>query len=243
MNNYSNNNNRSRAFAAAKVNFKNARPAVVTTAVVVIAMFAQTIVMSILAAGDPGLRGSWDISFGNFLYLLPVLCAIVVASRNFRKFMHLGGNRALFFKGCLIGYVVLAAAVSLANCIIHIAYDPVILGFGFYERSVNLLDVFGWGVHGVGIAFLRQFAFLFFAAAFAHTLSALQGSLAGWIADGALIAVVCVFTPIAPLRAAEAAFFELILFTPNALLQIVACLALGAAAYMANKPILNRKAI
>ncbi|MDR3225073.1 MAG: hypothetical protein LBT52_02110 [Clostridiales Family XIII bacterium] len=238
------NNNSNRALAAAWINLKNAKPAFLTTYIVVAVMIAQTIVMFVLYAfGNTDALGGYDLSFGNFLYLLPVLFAIVVASRNFRKFIHLGGNRELFSKGCLIGYIILAAAVSLANCIIHATYDAAILNTGFFEGSINLLDVFGWSAHGVVVAFLRQFAFLFFVAAFTHTLSALQGSLAGWLANGALIAIICVFTPIAPLRAAEAAFFNLILTTPNALLQIVACLAIGAAIYRLSKPAFSRKAI
>ncbi|MDR3305702.1 MAG: hypothetical protein LBS85_06765 [Clostridiales Family XIII bacterium] len=235
-------NNRARAFAAARLHLKNTKPAFLAAGIAAIAMLAQTLVMIILiASGNTAMKGSWDISFGNYLYLLPVLCAILIASRNFRRFMHLGGSRDLFFRGALIAYVVLAAAVSLANCVIHAVWDPAILKTGFFEVGVNLLDVFGWSAHGVALAFLRQFAFLFFAAVFAHTLSALQGTLAGWITDGVLIAILCVFTPIAPLRAAEAAFFKLILFTPSALLQIAACLALGAAIYIASKAVFNRK--
>ncbi|MDR1566274.1 MAG: ATP-binding cassette domain-containing protein [Treponema sp.] len=65
----------------------------------------------------------------------------------------------------------------------------------------------------------------------------------GWAADGLIVAVIAVFTPIEPLRRAEAAFFHTILFQPNAFLQIVSCLALAVIIYLLNKPVLNHKKI
>jgi hypothetical protein len=103
--------------------------------------------------------------------------------------------------------------------------------------------VLGWGAHGFIVFFLQQFAFLFLSAVFAHTLTAMQGKWYGWALDIALSAVICVFPPIAPLREALADYFHLILINSNALLQIAACLAIGAALYLLNRPVLARKAI
>jgi hypothetical protein len=108
------------------------------------------------------------------------------------------------------------------------------------------LDVsywFGWHNNGVIVAFLRQFAFLFLLATFVHTLTAIQDKLYGWVTDVLIVAIISVFTTIAPLRASLVWFLNLIIFHPNAFLQIAACLILATAIYSLNKLILARKAI
>ena len=102
--------------------------------------------------------------------------------------------------------------------------------------------VLGWMGNGPVVAFIQQFAFLLLLAAVIHTLTAAQDKWYGWAADILIIAVIAVFTPIAPLRASLAWFFNLIIFQ-SAYIQIPACLVLAAAVYSLNKPILARKAI
>jgi hypothetical protein len=64
----------------------------------------------------------------------------------------------------------------------------------------------------------------------------------GWVADVILIAVISVFTPIAPLRAAEAWFFHLIIFS-TPVVQILVSLVGAAVLYAISLPILNHKRI
>jgi hypothetical protein len=114
---------------------------------------------------------------------------------------------------------------------------------GIVQDFYNLLDVWGWSACGAFVAFLRQSAFLFLGMVFFHTLASLHEWWIGWAMDALIIAVISVFTPIEPLRNAEYAFFRAILFQPNAFLQIVTCLALAAALYALNRPILSRRKI
>jgi len=188
------------------------------------------------------------ISVGNYLWLLPFFAGIFIAGKNFRRVINLGGKRRHFFWGSLAAHAVLACAVSLANVVIYYTLDRALIGMGIFDPFlfggiINLIEVFGWHVHGPVVAFLQQFAFLFFMATFMHTYAGIQGRWYGWVTSVAIVAIISVFTPIAPLRAALAWFFNLILTHDFAAVQILACLALGCAVYALNKPIFARKAI
>ena len=58
-----------------------------------------------------------------------------------------------------------------------------------------------------------------------------------------LAAVICVFTPIAPLRSVLAGFFGLIMLNGNALVHTAVCLMLSAALALAGLWVLKRKTL
>jgi len=230
------------------------------TAIITGAIGVQIVVMLILEAN--GINSGSQLSFGQFLWLLPLFAGIFIPARNFRRIMNLGGKRNSFFWGSLIAYAVLAVVVSIANTAIFYAIDrPIIQAetfmpfYPFYPDVfvygepghiggiANVIDVFGWVENGVFTAFLQQFAFLFMLGTFVHTLTAIQDKWYGWLTCVLLVAVISVFTPIAPLRAALVWFFNLIIFNDTAALQIAACVAIGLVVYIVNKPVLARKRI
>jgi len=246
----------------AKTNLRHLQVPYVLVGITVAATAIQTLVMMILTWNGVDVSNQSHISFGNYLWLIPLMAGIFIPSRNFRRIMNLGGKRKNFFWGSLMAYAVLAAVVSLANIVIFYAIDRPIINaeyfmpfYPFYPDVfilgepghiggiANLIDVFGWVNNGLIVAFLQQFALLFLIATFVHTLSAMQDKWYGWITSVAFIAIISVFTPIAPLRAALVWFFNLIIFHDAAVLQIVACIVLGMAIYTINKPVFARKAI
>jgi len=234
-----------KSFVIAKINFRNSRLAYILTAIVFFAVVLQDIVFLILNATGvySGNADNTTVGVGNYLLLLVVLCAVFIPSRNFYKMMNLGGKRADFFSGCAVTYVILAAAVSLAVLLMYYTYEPLIIAMYYKGGHLSVLQAFGWLSNGPVVAFFRQFAFLFLAAAVIHTLTAIQDKWYGWITDVVIVAIISVFTPIAPLRAALVWFFNMIIFHPSAWVQIVVCLVLAASIYMINKPVLARKSI
>ena len=241
------------AWKMAKVNLKRLRVPYVVTGIVAGAVLAQTFVFVVLAFAGVGTADnsavvSSVVSAGNLLWLLPLFAGIFIAGKNFRRIINLGGKRGNFFWGSLAAHAMLAFIVSLANVVIFYTLDRALINMGIFDPSffggvANLIEVFGWNQHGPIVAFLRQFAFLFLLATFAHTFAAIQDKWFGWVTSVALVAIVSVFTPIAPLRAALAWFFNLILTHRLPFMQILACVALGLAVYALNKPILARKAV
>ncbi|MDR1837508.1 MAG: hypothetical protein LBQ89_07610 [Treponema sp.] len=229
-------------FKIAKLNLKNIKVPYLVTGITALLMLAQTIVDMLI------INNNSEISVGCYLWLLPVMAAIFIPAENFRRIVNLGGKRKNFFWGSLMTYAILACIVSLANVLFNYIFDPLIEASGNFEALflggiANLIEVFGWPRYGPIVAFLQQFAFLFLFSVFIHTLTAAQDKWYGWTADVLIVAIIAVFTPIKPLRDAEAWFFNLILFHPNALLQIAACMFLAAGIYALNKPIFARKAI
>jgi len=178
-----------------------------------------------------------NVSMGNTFALLPVFAAIFIPARNLRKTMNLGVRRNDFFRSCIPIYAILSAAVTLIMFIFHFTVDRIADKF-LYELY-DMSEVFGYYSNGIIIAFFQMFAFLLLVAAFTHTLTLAQTAWYGWVADILIVAIISVFTPIAPLRAAEAKFFYVIMFADPAI-QISACLVLTAAFYALSKPVLNR---
>jgi len=229
-------------FNIAKLNLKNIKVPYLVTGITALLMLVQTIVDMLI------INNNSEISIGCYLWLLPVMAAIFIPAKNFPRIINLGGKRNNFFWGSLMTYAILACVVSLANVLFNYAFDRIVEASGNFEASflggiANLIEVFGWTRYGAVVAFLQQFAFLFLFSVFVHTLTASQDKWYGWAADVLIVAIISVFTPIKPLRDAEAWFFNLILFHPNALLQITACMVLAALIYSLNRPIFARKAI
>ncbi len=180
------------------------------------------------------------VSEGNMLLLVLILAAVLIPAVNFRKIMHLNGKKADFFVGTLLNYIIFSAVISVLNLILLYTFDK---AMSSVLTIWNISDIFGWTGDGIIIAFLRQFAFYMLLGVTIHTLTAIQTFWWGWVTDLIIIAIISVFTPIAPLRKVLLDFFNIIIFNGNTAEHIVVCLALSAAIYSLNIPILSRKKI
>ena len=232
-----------KSLVTAKINFRNIKLAYIITGITFATLLAQDIVYIILSLFNlyPG-ANSMSIGIGNYLWLLIILSPIFIPSRNFRKMMNLGGKRNNFFWGCAINYFIMSAVISLAGIIFYYTYEKFIMKY-YAGGTLNPIYWFGWADNGPAIAFIQQFAFLLLAAVLIHTLTAIQDKWYGWVTDVVIIAIISVFTPIAPLRSALVWFFNLIIFNSNAFFQIGSCLILAVAIYALNKIIFARKPI
>lgn len=85
--------------------------------------------------------------------------------------------------------------------------------------------------------------FLLLAMVFLHVLLSMQIHWYGWLTDAILIAIVCVFTPFAPLRTVLSGFFKIILLNGNAVLHISVCLLFIAALSFGGLAVLQRKTL
>ena len=227
----------SKALSITKINLRQIKPAYFITALIFLLMFTNEIIsMIIVSSADNEI-----LSSGNTFILLPVFAAIFIPSRNLRKLINLGGKRNDYFKGCLPVYVILSAFVTLIIILYYYTVDRLMMNY--VHGVINLIEVFGFIRRGPIVAFIQMFFFLFLFSVFIHTLTAAQDKWYGWAADIALVAIISVFTPIAPLRKTLVWFFTAIIFHPNALFQIAFCLILALALYTLNKPILARKII
>lgn len=183
--------------------------------------------------------GEVALSNGNYTWLLAVLTPFFFVFCDFTKLMHLGASKRDYFFGCLISYGFLALCISLVNTVIHVLIDPVYPA----QTVINLMDVCRWTENGVLVAGLQQMFFLLLVMIFLHVLLSMQTRWYGWLTDAVLVAVICVFTPIAPLRAVLGGFFQIIMFNGSAVLHIGVCLLLSAAFSLAGLAVLKRKTL
>lgn len=122
---------------------------------------------------------------------------------------------------------------------IHLLIDPL----NRTQTVLNLMDVCGWTENNIFVAFLQQAVFLFLILVFLHVLLSMQPHWYGWLTDAILISIICIFTPIAPLRGILAGFFKLVMLNPNALIHIGICLVLSALLAAAGLIVLKRKTL
>lgn len=183
--------------------------------------------------------GEVVLSNGNYTWLLAGLTPFFFVFYDFTKLMYLGASKRNYFFGCLISYGILALCISLVNTVIHLLIDPVYSA----QAVINLMDVCKWTENGIVIAGLQQMSFLLLVMIFLHVLLSMQTHWYGWLTDAVIVAIICVFTPIAPLRAVLAGFFQLIMLNSNAALHICICLLLSAALSLGGLVVLKRKTL
>lgn len=208
-----------RLFASNKISF-------IITAVVV---FCAT------TSGDSKIA----LSNGNYAWLLAVMTPFFVVFYDYTKLMHLGANKKDFFWGSLTSYGLMALVVSLINTGIHMLIDP----FNRTQTVINMMDLCGWTANGILIAFLQQTLFLLLTMLFLHVLLSVQPYWYGWLTDGVIVAIICIFTPIVSLRHILVGFFKLIMFNSYALLHISICLSLCAVLSMIGLAVLKKKTL
>ena len=183
--------------------------------------------------------GETALSNGNYAWLLAGLTPFFFVFYDFTKLMHLGASKKDYFLGCLISYVILAAGISLVNTMIHLVIDP-----AYSARTViNLMDVCRWTENGTAAAALQQMLFLLLLMVFLHVLLSMQAHWYGWLTDAILVVIICVFTPIAPLRAVLAGFFQLIMLNGSAVPHVCICLLLSAVLSLGGLAVLKRKTL
>lgn len=183
--------------------------------------------------------GDIVLSNGNYTWLLAVFTPFFFVFYDFTKLVHLGASKKDYFFGCLISYGFLALCISLVNMVIHLLIDPI-----YSARTViNMMDVCKWTENGIVVAGLQQIFFLLLGMLFLHALLSMQTYWYGWLTDAILVAIICIFTPIAPLRAILVRFFQIIMLNSNAILHILICLLLSAALSLGVLVILKRKTL
>ena len=193
------------------------------------------VVVCATTSGDSAIA----LSNGNYTWLLAALTPFFFVFYDFKKLMHLGANKKDFYVGALVGYGLLALFISLVNTGIHLLIDPL----NRTQTVLNLMDVCGWTENNIFVAFLQQVVFLFLILVFLHVLLSVQPHWYGWLTDAILISIICIFTPIAPLRGILAGFFKLVMLNPNALIHIGICLVLSALLAAAGLIVLKRKTL
>ena len=158
---------------------------------------------------------------------------------DFKKLIHLGASKKDFYFGALFSYVGLALLTSLLNTGIHLLIDPL----NHTQTVINLMDVCGWMENNVFFAFIQQAMFLLLSMVFLHVLLSMQPHWYGWLTDIILVAIICTFTPIVPLRGLLAGFFKVIMFNPNALAHISVCIGLSVALSAVGLTVLKQKTL
>lgn len=179
------------------------------------------------------------LSNGNYTWLLAVMIPFFFVFYDFTKLIHLGTSKKDYFIGSLASYGLMALVVSLANTGIHVLIDPL----NSTQTVINMIDLCGWTVNGMFIAFLQQTIFLLLTMIFLHVLLSMQPYWYGWLTDSILAAIICIFTPVAPLRHVLAGFFKVIMFNSNAMLHIGVCLLLCAMLSAIGLTVLKRQTL
>lgn len=183
--------------------------------------------------------GGVVLSNGNYTWLLAVLTPFFFVFYDFTKLMHLGTSKKDYFFGCLIGYGFLVFCISFVNTVIHLLIEPVYSA----QTVINMMDVCKWTENRIIAAGLQQMFFLLLVMVFLHVLLSMQAHWYGWLTDAVIVAVICIFTPIEPMRTVLTGFFRIIMINGNTGLHICICLLLSAALSLGGIAVLKRKTL
>ena len=183
--------------------------------------------------------GDVVLSNGNYTWLLAAFTPFFFVFYDFTKLMHLGASKKDYYLGCLISYGFLAFCISLANTLIHLLIDPLYPA----KTVINLMDVCKWTENGIVAAGFQQMFFLLLVMVSLHLLLSMQAHWYGWLTDAVLAAIICIFTPIAPLRGILAGLFQVVMLNGNAVVHIGVCLLLSAAFSLGGLAVLKRKTL
>lgn len=230
----------SRASAVARLSLVNLTLAWAATAAFFAVVTIPSVIQIVQAGPDEYFEKSYLLSSGNACFLLLLVAPIVVAVGHQAKVMHLHAAKRDFLAGSMLLYVLLAAVVSAANLALYYTLDH---SWAQTFQVVNLAEVFGWTSNGVLMGFMRQFVFLAVFAAAVHTVASVQKIWVGWATDVVLIALFSASLVFEPLVIARGWLFNMLLFHPNALVQIGFCLLALAVLYGAALALLQRREI
>jgi hypothetical protein len=124
-----------------KINVRHSKPAYLIAGIIFATGYVQYILD--LTVNSPG---NYPIAAGNYLFLLPIFMGIFIPALNFPKIMSLGGTRMSFFKGGLLTYALVAAAVSLVSVTTRFTTDRLMLLINSEQIAgmLDLYDVFGF---------------------------------------------------------------------------------------------------
>lgn len=210
-------------WAIAKINFK--QTGVYISALILYLMMISNIIVCFYLEESTALLPS------NFLYIIPLLVPILIASTNYSKFMNLGIKKKTFFFGCIINYVVFALIISLLSTIETFTIPTIQSRFGGHITGISF--GFGWDNSVINV-FFSEFAFILFIEILVHTITFMQTKWYGWVTDFYILIVLCVFLPIKPLRLSVKFFFNWMLISSPAIVHILICLIVTALIYASN---------
>lgn len=199
--------------------------------------FIITIVVVVLATTSPD--STFAISRGNYTWIYLAMLPFFVVFGNFKKLLNLNANKKSYYLGAILTYAISALIISSVNTLIHLTID----NLNTTQTVINLMELCGWWNNGIMVAFIQQFIFLFMSAIFLHVLLSMQPYWYGWLVDGIIIAILCIFIPIAPLRKLLVSFFQLIMFNSTAWLHIIVCILACLIFYLIGLAVIKRKSI
>lgn len=213
-------------WAVTKRNFSSTLVALIITMVVVL-----------LATTSPD--SEFVISKGNYTWLYIIMIPFFVVFGSFKKLINLNASKKAYYLGSILTYIVSALGVSAVNILIHLTIDKLYPS----QNIINLMELCNWWQNGIILSFLQQSIFLFMSALFLHVLLSMQPYWYGWLTDIIIIAIICIFIPIAPLRGLLSSFFQIIMFNSLAWLHIITCILISIVCYFIGLVIIKQKSI
>lgn len=118
-----------------------------------------------------------------------------------------------------------------------------LMHLGASKKDYYIGCLISYGILAFGISFVNTMIHLLLVMIFLHVLLSMQPHWYGWLTDAVLVAIISIFTPIAPLRAVLGGFFQIIMLNSNAILHIGACLLLSIALSFVGLLVLKKKTL
>lgn len=220
-----------------KINLMSLKTVFITLAIIC----GQYIIKLILSLLGADFTKQVEVGIGSFLWLFIPGAAIVISSNNFKKFINLGMKRKDFITGSLFNYILMSAVISLLSILFTNIFDQFIINLNRFEGVINITEFLEWNDLPIFIVFLRQFALLLFIAALTHSLVSVKDIKYGWTLYAVLITAIIAIGAVPVTRNLFLYLANIIIFTPNSLLQITTCTVLAILIYLISVPVFMKK--
>lgn len=202
-------------------------------------LIALLITITVVLLATNSSDSEFVISKGNYTWLYMLMMPFFVVFNNFKKLINLNASKKSYYLGSILTYLLSAFGVSAANILIHLTIDKLYVS----KNVINLMELCNWWQNGVILSFLQQSVFLFMCALFLHVLLSMQSYWYGWLTDIIIIAILCIFIPIAPLRELLVSFFQIIMFNSFAWFHIITCIIISMVCYFVGLVVIKQKSI
>lgn len=239
--------NMKKVFAIMKLNSRALRKTIILCLIPAVLMLLEFTIQYVILykiAGVKALGENEYMGFNNMLLLVPVMCAIFLASSNFFKTIRLNAKKKDYFLASIMVIAIFAFAVAMLTVVGHYAFEkPFSNEAGHNLFTLSLYGVFGFSKNFFLIGLLQMFGFVFFWSVFVFILVSLQDFWVGWAVDILIVACISVFSSIKFFRQNFwVPFFDATIFGHPAL-QICFTIFVGLALFSTYLLIIKRKKI
>ncbi len=165
-----------------------------------------------ISLASAGINKNVEVSHGNIIVVYLAIIAIIIPLVLFRRLVHMGASRAVYYRGILLFYAINSVIFSLVNTAWYYVENNWLIHIKSY---FNLITIFEWDSYGAVGMFVYQFFGYILAISLLNLLFTSVWNKMGIVVWGVFAAFVSITMSIETLRNAIGDGIAYILYNPS----------------------------